>query len=97
LRVVPQVTAWLDDGTVHPALAPVLRDAVQEIRDLETRIQGVETLASLGAHLDDVQRLRTVPGIGLLTATALVAFVGSPRRFPSGRRFASFLGLVPKS
>lgn len=29
-RVVPQVTAWLDEGTVHPALAPVLRDAVQD-------------------------------------------------------------------
>jgi transposase len=96
-RVVPQVTAWLDEGTVHPALAPVLRDAVHEIRDLETRIHGVETqLASLGADMDTVQRLRTVPGIGLLTATALVAFVGSPRRFPSGRRFASYLGLVPK-
>jgi len=46
--------------------------------------------------MDTVQRLRTVPGIGLITATALVAFVGSPRRFPSGRRFASYLGLVPK-
>jgi len=96
-RVVPQVTAWLDDDTVHPALAPVLRDAVQEIRDLEGRIQRIETqLGALGVQMEDVRRLRTVPGIGLLTGTALVAFVGSPRRFPSGRRFASFLGLVPK-
>jgi transposase len=38
----------------------------------------------------------TIPGIGLITATALVAFVGDIRRFPSARHFASYLGLVPK-
>ena len=43
-----------------------------------------------------VARLRTVPGVGLLTATALVAFVGDVQRFPSGRHFASFLGLTPR-
>ena len=37
-----------------------------------------------------------IPGIGLLTATAIVGFVGDLRRFPSGRRFSSYLGLVPK-
>ncbi len=37
-----------------------------------------------------------MPGIGLLTATALAALVGDIRRFPSGRQFASFLGLTPK-
>jgi transposase len=41
-------------------------------------------------------RLRTVPGVGLLTATALVAFVGDVQRFPSGRHFASYLGLTPR-
>ena len=43
-----------------------------------------------------MQRLLTIPGIGLLTATAIVGFVGDLRRFPSGRRFSSYLGLVPK-
>ncbi|MFQ5891144.1 MAG: transposase [Gemmatimonadota bacterium] len=38
----------------------------------------------------------SVPGIGVLTATALVAFVGEPRRFRSGRRFAAYLGLTPR-
>jgi transposase len=40
--------------------------------------------------------LRSVPGIGLLTATALIAFVGEVQRFPSGRHFASYLGLTPR-
>jgi transposase len=40
--------------------------------------------------------LRTVPGIGLLSATALVGFVGDVKRFPSGRHLASYLGLTPR-
>ena len=36
------------------------------------------------------------PGIGILTATALVAIVGDVSRFPNGRRFASYLGLTPR-
>src|SRR5947207_15952305 len=43
-----------------------------------------------------VEHLRTIPGIGLLIATALVAFIGDIRRFPSGRHFASYLGLTPR-
>jgi transposase len=42
-----------------------------------------------------ITRLRTTPGVGLLTATALVAFVGDIQRFPSGRHFASYLGSPP--
>jgi transposase len=43
-----------------------------------------------------VERLQSIPGIGLLTATALVAFVGDVQRFATGRHFASFLGLTPR-
>jgi hypothetical protein len=41
-------------------------------------------------------RLAEVPGIGELTATALVAAVGNAREFRSGRELAAYLGLVPK-
>jgi transposase len=37
-----------------------------------------------------------IPGIGLLTATALIAAVGDVSRFPSARHFASWLGLTPR-
>jgi len=50
----------------------------------------------IGGQIPAVDHLRTVPGIGALTATALVAFVGEPRRFMSARHFASFLGLTPR-
>src|SRR5256712_9644955 len=46
-------------------------------------------------HLVATQ-LQTIPGIGGLTATALVATVGDVARFASGRHFASYLGLTPR-
>ncbi len=45
---------------------------------------------------DTSQRLATIPGVGVLTATALAASVTDPSQFRSGRQFAAFLGLVPR-
>ena len=42
------------------------------------------------------QRLATIPGVGIITATALSAAVTDPSAFRSGREFAAFLGLVPR-
>ena len=42
------------------------------------------------------QRLATIPGVGIITATALAASVPDPSLFRSGREFAAFLGLVPR-
>ena len=44
----------------------------------------------------ECQRLMTIPGIGSITATALVAAVGDVGVFKNGRQFAAWLGLVPK-
>jgi transposase len=52
-------------------------------------------LAALATQTPAVAQLMTIPGIGLLIATALVAFVGDIHRFPSARHFASYLGLTP--
>ena len=74
-----------------------LRDACSEIRELKDKCASIEhELKALTKQLPEVQRLLAIPGIGLLAATAIVGFVGDLRRFPSGRRFSSYLGLVPK-
>lgn len=97
-HVVPQVQALLDPASPVPAVVHgTLAEAADEIRALETSIGAVERqLAGLARHMPDVTLLLTVPGIGLITATALVALIGDIRRFPSGRYFASYLGLTPK-
>jgi transposase len=49
-------------------------------------------------HREDTasQRLQAIPGIGPLTASALVASVGNAKVFHNGRQFAAWLGLVPR-
>jgi transposase len=55
-----------------------------------------EKLEALATTHPECQRLMTIPGIGPLTATALVAAVGDMGVFKNGRQFAAWLGLVPR-
>ena len=78
-------------------LRPALGTVLEEIVALEAQAEAVRTeLAHLAESMPDVQFLLTVPGVGILTATALVAFVGDIHRFRSGRHFAAYLGLTPR-
>jgi transposase len=97
-HVVPRVRELLVGSTPVPELVrPALANACDEIAALEAKMEAVEhQLLAVGRTMPDVALLQTVPGVGLLTATALVALVSDIRRFRSGRHFASFLGLTPK-
>jgi transposase len=98
-HVVPRVRELLGEptATVPGAVHRTLANACTEIEVLETNMRDVERqLAAIARQLPDVGLLQTVPGVGLITATALIALVGDVRRFGSGRHFASFLGLTPK-
>jgi transposase len=98
-HVVPRALAVLDaaDSELPAPLRLTLGAAVQEIRELEARVVEVEKqLRALAAQTPVVKCLLSIPGIGLLTATALVAFIGEVQRFASCRRFASFLGITPR-
>src|SRR5689334_19956414 len=70
---------------------------VQEFGTLEDQIAFYqEQLEGLATTHPECQRLMTIPGIGPITATALVAAVGNVGVFKNGRQFAAWLGLVPK-
>jgi transposase len=97
-HVVPHVRELLGrtPTPVPLVLHGTLSAACEEIREVEARIRAIERkLTVLAALLPDGALLQTVPGVGLITATALIALVGDIRRFSSGRRFASYLGLTP--
>jgi len=96
LRAVP---ALLEDADVAlPApLRHTLASLHAEIRALEARIADVEQqLRTLATGDPVIERLQTIPGVGLLTATALVGSVGHIHAFRRGRQFASWLGLTPR-
>jgi transposase len=98
-KVVPALHALIEDAEseLPDGLRNILYEACQEIRDIEARIKLAETqLGATAQQIPAVALLRTVPGIGPLTSTALVAFLGNIQRFPSGRHLASYLGLTPR-
>ena len=98
-KVRPAVLAALEDAqnelpmSLRETLATVLdgiSDATRAMADIETRLQ---TFADSDVRS---QRLQRAGGIGLITATAMSASIGDFDRFPSGRHFASSLGLTPR-
>lgn len=69
----------------------------EEVRSLEERIEEVERdLGSVMEEVPTLEALRKIPGVGVLTATALYASVGNVHAFRSGRHLASWLGLTPR-
>ena len=93
------LTAWLaDEGHGLSASAlETLRDLVAQLDDKEQRLQTYDRRVAEAAQADaQAKRLLAVPGIGKLTATAIVATVAEPRDFNHGRDLSANLGLVPR-
>lgn len=98
-RVVPAVRAALEDGDneLPMALRATLAEQLVRIGALQADMAAIERRLEAEAAQDvAVQRYRTVPGVGLLTATALRAGAGDLSRFRSGRHLSAWLGLVPR-
>jgi transposase len=70
---------------------------LEEVEQLQQGLTDLETTLRESTRQDPgVRDLMTIPGVGLLTATALRATVGEIERFPSGRHFACWLGLAAR-
>jgi transposase len=95
-REVPEIVADARNGLTSIA-RELIRQLYDHLTELEGRIRRAEeVIVRIASEHDVVRRLRTVPGIGLLTATALVAAVGDAKVFRNGRQMAAWLGLVPR-
>jgi transposase len=81
-----------------PTLAArALTDLREHVAVLDERIMAYEReLTALARHSPAAQRAQQLPGIGPLTASAVVASVGEAHEFDNGRQFAAWLGLVPR-
>jgi transposase len=93
------LSARLVDGEVPqvPALVQrVVEGLARQIAALQTELGAIEKEILAWHRSSDVsQRLATIPGIGIISATALAASVTDPQQFRSGREFAAWLGLTP--
>lgn len=99
-RKVAELVSRLHDGDTlglpETAQSALLALAVQ-LDSLEQEVRKIERQLLVWHRQNTAsQRLMTVPGVGLITATALAASVPDPAVFKSGRQFAAYLGLVPR-
>ena len=81
-----------------PALArEALGSLVEQLRMAQTQILDLEKQLKAWHRTNEAsRRLEAIPGVGVITATALVATIGDATQFHSGRQLAAWLGLVPR-
>ncbi|MGH7184430.1 MAG: IS110 family transposase [Nitrospiraceae bacterium] len=81
-----------------PTLAgEIFADLADRLRTVDERIAAYDRrVAQLARQTEPAQRLMQVPGVGPVTATAVVATVGDAHTFKNGRQFAAWLGMVPR-
>ncbi|OXC76066.1 IS110 family transposase [Caballeronia sordidicola] len=85
------------EQVVPGALFCALCDQLQHIDRIDGEIKKLERqIVAWQRQEAACQRVAAIPGIGPLTATALVATIGDPAAFKSGRELAAYLGLVPR-
>ena len=93
------VPGIVEDGELD--LPPMFRDLLRQLYiylcQLDNQVASIEQpLKAWHRDSDDSQRIVQIPGIGWLTATALVASIGDAKSFKNGRQLAAWLGLVPR-
>ncbi len=70
---------------------------LEEFRDNNKRIIDLEKrLNQIAKNNENHAKLMAIPGVGLITATALTASIGNAANFENGRQLSAWLGLVPK-
>ena len=75
----------------------LLQELAEELRHQHERVTEFDDrLAGAARQSPACQRLMTIPGVGVLSATALVASAGDASEFRNGREMAAWLGLVPR-
>src|SRR5271169_950977 len=85
------------DAKLSGALRVLLAQLQLELEHLQERIAEADTVIQQTAGENEAcQRLVAIPGIGPVTATAIIAAIGNGAAFRKGREFAAWMGLVPR-
>src|SRR4029453_13818650 len=104
-HVVPQGPAHVDslvalvedpNSSVPESARGILQVLIRTLNALEEQLRELDAEITRRAKADPVaHRLMTIPGIGPIAATAIIALVPAPEGFRAGRDFAAWLGLTP--
>lgn len=89
--------ALADKGTLPAYARRALEILVRQIMSISGEIAVLDQqLVAWHADSEASRRLAAIPGLGIVTATAIAATVTDPDQFRSGRQFAAWLGLTPQ-
>jgi transposase len=95
-HALPDILAQRTD-VLSPRMVRILEDLAQDWRRLDDRIETVtDEIEALSKNTEPCRHLMTIPGIGPIISSAVVAAIGNGTAFTRGRDFAAWLGLVPK-
>ena len=93
---LPRILEDAENG-LHYLTRSLIYGLSEQVESLDNRIKSYDVQIQEIAQKDDSCRiLMTIPGIGAMIATALVAAIGTPENFNSGRHLSAWLGLVPR-
>src|SRR5215472_19277198 len=93
---LPGILATRSD-VLSPRLLRLIEDLAGDWRRLDERIEAISgEIEELARQDQACERLMTVPGIGPIISSAMVAAIGAGDTFSKGRDFGAWLGLVPK-
>lgn len=86
-----------DDPKISPRLRRLLHILWTRSKEIKITQRALNTeLQNVAKESDACRRLLTIPGVGVVTATALVSAVGDGKQFRRGRDLAAWIGLVPR-
>lgn len=85
------------EAELSSTVRALIAELHEELKVLDERIStGQKKITERAKASPMIERLMTIPGVGILTATALAVVCGDPKMFKNGRQFSAWLGLVPR-
>ena len=89
---------WLSRAPLSPEERQQVQSALRLLAALEAEIEAVERpLAETALGDPRVRHLMAIPGVGPVTALAIVAVIGDVRRFPRSNQLVGYVGLDPRA
>lgn len=96
-KIMTKLTEILDEGDLSQLSYRTFSELKEEFLENDKKIKELEQrLKIIASQYSNHQQLMMIPGIGLITATALIASIGNASCFENGRQLSAWLGLVPK-
>lgn len=94
VRKLPEL---MDEPALPDLFKPILVHTLEHLRQLDQRIQECDVrICTHARDSEAAQRIQKMSGVGVITASALVASIANPNDFLNGRQMAAWSGLVPR-